>query len=443
MGGVAVGLGGSAILPGLHLRQSGPMPAPLFTALVNPPPAATAPAAERFMHLLRMALATGKFHKLLLSGPVGMDGEDAELERLTVRSIELKGEPQLSLLWRYRTRDITKNLAPAAALREIGALLGARFRNAHLHTSSEEVQFAQSRKGRETLRVTRLEAADASAAPAAHDKPKLRPLSLANPVWAGLGLTHLVKGEPALVPAMARKWRQINRFVEIFSAAFAESGLAEEGRPVRVADFGSGKGYLTFAIHDWLLRQGAAPRVSGIELRPDMVALCQAVVDDNALAGLRFDQGDVRSFEPGALDVMIALHACDIATDHALHLGLQAGARVIMSSPCCHKELRPQMTLPAVLRPMLQHGIHLGQEAEMVTDSLRALLLETAGYTTQVFEFIALEHTSKNKMILAVKAQGLAAEALAARRPELLTQIAEIKRFYGLREQRLEQLLAP
>ncbi|MDR7333540.1 SAM-dependent methyltransferase [Roseateles asaccharophilus] len=410
----------------------------MFTSLITPPPAQTAPAHERFLHLIRLALAGGQFGKLLLSGPVG---DDEDVERLTVRAIELRGEPALTFLWRHRTKDVTKNHAPEAGLAEIAALLGARFRNAHLHTASEEVQFAVSRKGRETLRVTRLDAgSDAEApAPAAHDKAKHRPLEMAHPVWSALGLTHLVKGQPALVPAMARKWKQINRFVEILSSAVDEAQL--QG-PVRVADFGSGKGYLTFAVHDWLQAQGLAPRVTGIELRDDMVRLCAAVIANEQLQGIRFDQGDVRTQPVQPLDVMIALHACDIATDHALHVGLQSGARVIMSSPCCHKELRPQMTMPAVLRPMLQHGIHLGQEAEMVTDSLRALLLESQGYRTQVFEFIALEHTSKNKMILAVKAQGAAAEALAARRPELLAQIAEIKRFYGLREQRLEQLLS-
>ena len=173
-----------------------------------------------------------------------------------------------------------------------------------------------------------------------------------------------------------------------------------------------------------------------------MVKLCAAAAARHGLNGLTFDQGDVRSYQPAKLDVMIALHACDIATDYAIHLGLRAGAKVIMCSPCCHKQIRPQMQLPPLLRPMLQHGIHLGQEAEMVTDSLRALLLEAQGYETQVFEFIALEHTSKNKMILAVKKTGAAAAAQAARRPELLAQIAEIKRFYGLREHCLETLLA-
>lgn len=416
----------------------------MFTPLITPPPAATAPARDRFVHLVRLALASGQFGKLLLSGP--MNGDDEDVERLTVRRVDLRGEPCLSFLWRHATRDITKNHPPEAGLAEIAALLGTRFRNAHLHTATEEVQFAVSRKGRETLRVTRVDAAaeaPPAAAAAAHDKAKHRPLEMGRPVWSALGLTHLVKGEPALVPAMARKWKQINRFVEILAAAVDEAGLAGPAPgPIRVADFGSGKGYLTFAVHDWLQSRGLQPRVTGIELRDDMVRLCNAVIANEQLAGIRFDQGDVRTQAVQPLDVMIALHACDIATDHALHVGLQSGARIIMSSPCCHKELRPQMTLPAVLRPMLQHGIHLGQEAEMVTDSLRALLLESQGYRTQVFEFIALEHTSKNKMILAVKAQGTAAEALAARRAELLAQIAEIKRFYGLREQRLEQLLA-
>ncbi len=167
-------------------------------------------------------------------------------------------------------------------------------------------------------------------------------------------------------------------------------------------DFGAGKGYLTFALHDHLRHTlGLAADVTGVELRDDMVRLCSDAAQRLGLAGLAFEQGDVQSRAPEAIDVMIALHACDTATDHAIHAGIRAGAAVIVCSPCCHKEIRPQMKAPALLRPMLQHGIHLGQEAEMVTDSLRALLLESQGYATQVFEFVALEHTSKNKMILA------------------------------------------
>ena len=133
---------------------------------------------------------------------------------------------------------------------------------------------------------------------------------------------------------------------------------------------------------------------------------------------------------------MIALHACDTATDHAIDLGVRAGAAVLICSPCCHKELRPQIARPRLLSGLLRHGIHLGQEAEMVTDSMRALLLETRGYEAQVFEFVSLEHTSKNKMILA-RRRGAGSDQAARARSEL----ADLKSFYGIREQRLESLL--
>jgi len=190
-------------------------------------------------------------------------------------------------------------------------------------------------------------------------------------------------------------------------------------------------------VHDHLRHAlGWPAQVTGVELRDDLVRFCNGVAQRLDLEGLAFEQGDVRTHAPGPIDVMIALHACDTATDHAIHRGIRAGASVIMCSPCCHKQLRPQMHSPRLLQPMLQHGIHLGQEAEMVTDSVRALLLEAQGYDTQVFEFVSLEHTSKNKMILAVKRN-----APSPRRDELLTQIRDIKAFYGIREHCLETLL--
>jgi hypothetical protein len=175
--------------------------------------------------------------------------------------------------------------------------------------------------------------------------------------------------------------------------------------------------------------------VVGVELRHELVQLCQGVVQRLGLHGLRFDEGDVRSYQPGSIDVVIALHACDVATDHAIALGVRAGASVILCSPCCHKELRPQLLRPHPIAPILQHGVHLGQQAEMLTDGLRAMLLEACGYETQVFEFVSLEHTNKNKMILAVKR----AQPPAAR--EVLAQVDEVKAFYGIKAQCLEQLL--
>ncbi|MEJ6001068.1 class I SAM-dependent methyltransferase [Paucibacter soli] len=407
----------------------------LFQQLLRNDAEAAADATQRFMHVLALALQSGSFSKLMLGKP---QGGEPDLQRLLVREVELRGERQLCLLWRHRTKDITKNHGLDEGLALLQALLGKQFLHAHLITQGEDVQLSFSRKGKASLRVGMLKAPIKSEASTEHNRDKQRWLELERPFWADLGLTHAGKnGEAQLVPAMSRKWKQINKFIEVFAAALKASRLADSP-DVHVADFGSGKGYLTFATYDYLRGLGKDAQVTGVELRDDMVKLCGAAAARHGLTGLRFDQGDVRSYTPARLDVMIALHACDIATDYAIHLGLRAGAAIIMCSPCCHKQLRPQLRSPAMLRPLLQHGIHMGQEAEMVTDGLRALLLEAEGYDTQVFEFVSLEHTSKNKMILAVKrAQPLP----AARRQELLDQIAEIKRFYGVREQALESLL--
>ena len=419
----------------------------MFTHLIadTQAPVQQADAATRFLRLLETALVEGRFIKLLLSKYIGAE---ETLERLMVREVLLRGERQLSFLWRHQTKDITKNHPLAEGQILLASLLGTEFQNAHLLTQSEEIQLAFSRKGKPSLRVGKVTATEAVAA--GHDKEKQRYLDLDKPFWLDLGVTHDVKGERQLVPAMSRKWKQINKFIEIFGTAMKSSGLAN-CPDVHVADFGSGKGYLTFAMHDWLSSQGRDAQVDvqmdvqviGVELREDMVKLCSTAAAKHGMNGLKFDHGDVRSYTPTRLDVMIALHACDTATDHALHTGIRAGAAIIMCSPCCHKQIRPQMQMPSLLKPMLQHGIHLGQQAEMVTDGLRALLLEAHGYDAQVFEFVALEHTSKNKMILAVRRPGRQDTPQAQRRrADVLAQIAELKAFYGIREHCLETLLA-
>jgi hypothetical protein len=396
------------------------------------------PALSRFMGLLSRALTEGRCEKLMLAS---YHGEAPQLERVLARPIELRGQPHLSLVWRYKTRDITKNLPLDEALVTVTGLLGPEgFRNAHLHTPGEEVQLAFSKKGKGSVRVGKVAGAvgaqaqgdEAKALPGGHNREKHRLLELSRPFLRELGVTD---AQGRLVPAMSRKWKQINKFVEVLAGALAASPLAD-AREVNVVDFGSGKGYLTFAVHDWLRHtRGIDARVTGVELRQDLVALCGGVIERLGLEGMAYEQGDVRDYHPAALNVMIALHACDIATDHAIHLGIRAGAEIILCSPCCHKQVRPQLLSPHPLRPILQHGIHLGQEAEMLTDGLRALLLEAAGYDTQVFEFISLEHTNKNKMILAVK------RARPRDNAEVLAQIREIKAFYGIREQALESLL--
>ena len=404
---------------------------------------------ERFLEALAQAIADGTATRVLLSKPIA---KDDDLERVTARPLVLRGERCLSFVFKHRTKDITKNEPVDAALRALAELVGTRFAHAHLFTHDAELQLMMSRKGRYTLHRARLDLDDAARQAVAsagdedgarHDRQKHRYLGLDAPFLAELGVTT---ARHELVPAMARKWKQINKFVEVMSHALESAGIGA-ATPLNIVDFGAGKGYLTFALHDYLRRQAAgAPRaldVVGVELRPDLVKLCNDAIARCRLEGLRFEAGDVSSFVPQRLDVMIALHACDTATDHALHTGIRAGAAIIMCSPCCHKQIRPQMQMPSLLKPMLQHGIHLGQQAEMVTDGLRALLLEAHGYDAQVFEFVALEHTSKNKMILAVRRTGRQDTPQALRRrADVLAQVAELKAFYGIREHCLETLLA-
>jgi hypothetical protein len=135
------------------------------------------------------------------------------------------------------------------------------------------------------------------------------------------------------------------------------------------------------------------------------------------------------------VNVLIALHACDTATDLAIHLGIRSGAGIIMCAPCCHKQIRPQINAPDVLKPLLRFGVHMAQEADMVTDGLRVLLMEACGYEVKLFEFISLEHTDKNKMILGIKRTG------AIPQESTLLQIEAIKKFYGIQEHKLESLL--
>lgn len=383
-----------------------------------------------FMAAVAASLNQDTCLKLILSK---YQGSESALLKISMRPVILRDETQVSCVRHYQTRETTENYPIANAVTQIAAWLDADFKHAHLHTTTEEWQLLISKKGKMTLQHRALKTTlETSNQERNHDHQKQRLLTLDRPFLHALGVTNKT-GE--LIPAMARKWKQINKFLEIFSHALQQSHLKEQKTPLHVLDFGSGKGYLTFAVHDFLQHAGIQPSITGVELRRDMVELCQQAINHLDIQGLSFYQGDVRSYQPEALDIMIALHACDIATDYAIHTGIRLNAAIIMCAPCCHKEIRPQLRSPVVLQPLLQHGVHLGQEAEMVTDGLRALLLEACGYQTQVFEFVSLEHTSKNKMILAVKRQHQTANT------EVMTQIQAIKTFYGIQTQCLENLL--
>ena len=413
--------------------------------MASVPSAASAAAAPlaTFLAALSASIDDATFESLVLSKNRAASGEPKSIR---VRPIALKGERVLSFVATHSSRDVTTNLPLRDGIASIAAFVDPAhtpaFAHATLHTAAGDTQLLVSKKGKATLRRHELSRSDADerAPPdgeaGTHDRARQRRLPLELPFWTELGITDAAH---RLVPSMARKWRQIDKFLEILDHALdALPPRGDAAEPIRVIDYGSGKGYLTFAVHEHLRRRfGVVPEVTGVELRAELVAFCNGVAERCGCAGLRFVEGDLRSVAPAATDVMIALHACDTATDHALDLGVRAGAAILVCSPCCHKELRPQIARPRLLSGLLRHGIHLGQEAEMVTDSMRALLLETRGYEAQVFEFVSLEHTSKNKMILAKRREDVGSGQEARARAEL----DDLKTFYGIREQRLETLL--
>ncbi|MFN5803560.1 MAG: class I SAM-dependent methyltransferase [Burkholderiales bacterium] len=391
------------------------------------------PNITAFFQRLQYSIEQGTLVKLVLSQ---YRGDEPGLLRLLVQPVHLKNGGMLSFVTRYATKDISKNYPPDEALHLLQSWAGQRFHNLHLLTRTHEAQLRFSKKGKALLNVhtvrTTVSDTDGPQAPA-HNREKQRYLSLQRPFLSGLGVTQ---AQGQLIPSMARKWKQINKFIEVLDHAINRSALKQQTQ-LRLMDFGAGKGYLTFALYDYLhYTLGKQVEMTGVELRADLVNDGNHLAAQLQYEGLHFAQGEVQNYPVGSLDIMVALHACDTATDIALHKGVTAGASLIVCAPCCHKQIRPQLLSPQPLRPILQHGVHLGQEAEMITDSLRALLLEACGYDTQVFEFISLEHTNKNKMILAVKREQSGSSDTA------LAQVRAIKDFYGLKQQALEQLLS-
>ncbi|HWW77767.1 MAG TPA: SAM-dependent methyltransferase, partial [Pyrinomonadaceae bacterium] len=356
----------------------------------------------------------------------------SELKNVYVRPVRLKGGVRLSFLYRYKTRDETKNHTPEEGARLLRSLPGAEFLSAHLFTTSEDLRLDFNRKG-DSPRLARHAPTFKDAPDAAHDREKRRVIGASGGVYLrALGVTNEA-GE--VRPAMGDKLRQINRFVEIVAGLYDSSELA--GREeLTVVDVGSGKGYLTFAVYDYFNNTaGVRAKVTGVEARPELVKLCNESAREAGFGRLSFRTGFVQDLEISHTDFLIALHACDTATDEAIYKGVAAGAAVIVTAPCCHKEVRPQMKAPESLRGVLRHGHLLEREAESVTDSLRALLLESAGYRVKVFEFVTSEHTRKNTMIAAVRRAG------AGRAAEALLEYEALKSFYGIESQRLECLL--
>ena len=345
---------------------------------------------ENFLACCSDALAEGSFIRISL----GKSSDPAGMVKARVRVATIKSSPALSFVFHHATKDVTKNLSFAEGLEMIGSLLGDRFLSATLFTSQSDYRIEYTSNGSAKFRSSPPTMRQQSASEHNREKNYIVPLSAS--FLKGLGI---VDNNGNLRSVGASKYRQINKFVEIIDSLIPESWRQGKNVP-KVVDFGSGKSYLTFAVYYYFTQTlGIRCSVTGVELREELVAASNRLAEECHYTDLRFIGGAIGSFEAGQVDMVIALHACDTATDDAILFSCRVGAKVVLLAPCCHKYVRKSMMIPPALQPVFKHGILEERLAESLTDGLRALFFELHGYKTKVFEFISSEHTAKNVMI--------------------------------------------
>lgn len=292
--------------------------------------------------------------------------------------------------------------------------LQEQFRQGEFSAKTLQATALVSKKGKLTLKVknsgkaSRTEGAAASEEEElqalAHNRTKHYILEEGKPVdfLVGLGVQT---PDGRVTRARFDKFRQINRYLEFIEDVIDE---LPKVRTIRIIDFGCGKSYLTFAMYYYLHElQHRDIQVTGLDLKTDVIKHCNELAEKLGYDRLKFERGDISTYEgTDVADMVVTLHACDLATDYALDKAVKWGARVILAVPCCQHELNRQIKCDP-LKPVLKYGIIKERVAALLTDALRANLLEQQGYETQILEFIDMEHTPKNLLIRAVKKNGM------------------------------------
>lgn len=383
---------------------------------------------EKFISEFARSLHEETFVKMTLGN---YKGADAHLQKLLLRLVETKKGTRLFFLYRYDMRDTAKNYDLTEGVKIIRELLGTDFFSGHLFTTENDFQLDIGKKDKSRLNIAKPTFKAKSSLD--HNREKQIQVNPNAFYLKALGITT-DRGE--IRDKQQDKWRQINKFVETLSSLFDKSNLKDK-KSLNIVDMGSGKGYLTFAAYDFFKNiRGLDVKITGIDTKQELVGLCSDIAKASEFEDLKFVHGWIGDYELDDVDILIALHACNTATDDAIFKGIKAEADLIVVAPCCHQEIRPQIKPPAMFRNIFKHGIMLEREAESITDGLRALLLEKSGYSTKLFEFISTEHTPKNNMIVGTK------QTKKDDTEKISEQINSIKDFYGIKEQRLEKLIA-
>ena len=331
--------------------------------------------------------------KLVLSQPLDKTAE----AKITVRPLFLRGE-RLYQVERFRdNKAFHENLDGEALLRRAEADWDGRYRQVLLVIETESAQYSLRQNG--SYKRSSGAAVPRPAAPAGNNRQKQYLIPEGEPVPALVDLGVFTQ-DYRIVRAKYDKYRQINRFVELIDQAFRDDPREE----LTVLDFGCGKSYLTFILYWYFaVKQGRRVQIIGYDLKADVVEHCNAVAEKYGYTGLRFVHADVSrdALYGERVDMIVSLHACDTATDYALHYAIQKGVDYIFSVPCCQHEVNLQMKKGGELDVFLRHGIVRERMAALLTDEIRTLVLEDRGYAVDVIEFTDLENSPKNLMLRA------------------------------------------
>lgn len=380
---------------------------------------------ETFLNRVFEATSQSVMVKMTLSKPA--DKHD-ELRNVYVKPVLIKEKRLYAFTYRYERRDETKNYDAEQMMEVLRELVPSRFLNVVLFTVTEDVTLLVSSKGKTTIQTKKVQ--EAREQSLEHDKQKSRLINPSNPWWYQLGLTTR---EGKITADMQHKFKQIYKYAEIVESLVKPLKL--EGT-VYIADMGAGKGYLTFALYELLTQKlNLDVDIKGVEIRSDLVMKINEIIKSSKLKGLEFVESNIEAFRPDKLDVLIALHACNTATDDAIAKGIRAGAKLIVCAPCCHKQIRQEMERSGQTDAITRHGIFMERQAVMITDTIRALMMEYYGYKTQIMEFIEMEDTPKNVLLVGRKTD---------KEPDRLMiskTISDLKRRYGIQNHYLETVL--
>ena len=316
-----------------------------------------------------------------------------EFNWLLIRPVHLQSGRKIQFVYKYPTQDTTKNFT----LEESKAILNyeflGSFRSVNIFSTGSHVQYDM----RDEKKLVHQKKIDGAKGQLGHDKKKSRLIPEEADFLIGLGVTS---AEGKLKSKMKRKFIQVNRFIEILDPFISKMKEKDE---VRIVDMGCGKGYLTFGLYHHLRTNKKIDcRITGIELRPTLVDEANKLSARLKFENLRFKCDSIETSQEES-DIIIALHACDTATDDVIIKGIKQEAELIVLSPCCHQALRPSIKPTNALSCVVDSGIVLERQSEIITDTIRKLILECYNYKVSLIEYVGTEHTPKNLLLIAQK----------------------------------------